>query len=228
MNNRTILPLLLACLLALPLTACQVEFSEPTSVLAAEQSSTSGGESSGDPAPEPEAEETESTLTNGVDSTTERTETITVNDEAVTVSLFTFRCSLGFIMEYPYETFRCAWDEENQSAVFTSDLTDEDGVAQGVLTVSRGAETVEATIEAVEAAAGDADLSTGEVTVGQGDYAATELSYTDSGQGCHVAVYVFENEGGDVFQMELRYTDSAGTFLLPRMALMRQCFQFVT
>ncbi len=228
MKTRTILPLLLACLLALPLTACRVEFSEPTSVLAAEQSSTSGGESSSGLSPEPEAQESDSTLTNGVDSTTRRTETITVNDEAVTVSLFTFQCSLGFTMEYPYETFRCAWDEESQSAVFTSDLTDEDGVAQGVLTVSRGEETVEATLAAVAAAAGDADLATEEATVGQGEYAATELSYTNSGLGYHVAVYVFENDGGDVFQMELRYTDSAGTFLLPRMALMRRCFQFVT
>ncbi|MCD7917285.1 MAG: hypothetical protein LUF84_02325 [Clostridiales bacterium] len=227
MKTRTILPLLLACLLALPLTACQVEFSEPTSVLAAEQS-TSDGESSSGLSPEPEAEAAESTLTNGVDSTTQRTETITVNDEAVTVSLFTFRCSLGFTMEYPYETFRCAWDDESQSAVFTSDLTDEDGVPQGVLTVSRGAETVEATLAAVEAAAGDADLTTGEATVGQGEYVATLLSYTDSGRGYYVEVYVFENDGGEVFQMELRYTDSAGTFLLPRMALMRQCFQFVT
>ncbi|MCC8064647.1 MAG: hypothetical protein LIO70_06130 [Clostridiales bacterium] len=225
MKKRTILPLVLACLCVLPLTACQVEFSEPTSVLAAEQS-TSDGESSGNLAPE--AEETESVLPNGVDSATERTETITVNDEAVEVSLFTFQCSLGFTMEYPYETFRYTWDEESQSAIFTSDLTDEDGLAQGVLTVSRGEETVEATVEAVRAAAGDADVSTGEATVGQAEYAATKLQYTDSQRGYHVVVFVFENEEGEPFQMELCYTDSASTFLLPRMRLMRQLFQFVT
>ncbi len=225
MNNRTILPLLLACLFALPLTACQVEFSEPTSVLAAEQS-TSDGESSGTLTPE--VEETESVLPNGVDSTTERTETVTVNDEEVEVSLFTFQCSLGFTMEYPYETFRYAWDEESQSAIFTSDLTDEDGLAQGVLTVSRGEETVEATVEAVRAAAGDASVSTDEATVGQAEYAATKLQYTDSQRGYHVVVFVFENEAGEPFQMELCYTDSASTFLLPRMRLMRQLFQFVT
>ncbi|MCC8099303.1 MAG: hypothetical protein LIO78_04440 [Clostridiales bacterium] len=225
MKKRTILPLVLACLCVLPLTACQVEFSEPTSVLAAEQSTSDGG-SSGDLAPE--AEETESVLPNGVDSATERTETITVNDEAVEVSLFTFQCSLGFTMEYPYETFRYTWDEESQSAIFTSDLTDEDGLAQGVLTVSRGEETVEATVEAVRAAAGVTEVSTDEATVGQAEYAATKLQYTDSQRGYHVVVFVFENEEGEPFQMELCYTDSASTFLLPRMRLMRQLFQFVT
>ncbi|MCD8340808.1 MAG: hypothetical protein LUC87_01470 [Clostridiales bacterium] len=224
MKKRTILPLVLACLCVLPLTACQVEFSEPTSVLAAEQS-TLEEESSADLAPE--AEETESVLPNGVDSTAERTETITVNDEEVEVALFTFQCSLGFTMEYPYETFRCTWDEESQSAVFTSDLTDEDGVAQGVLTVSRGEETVEATVEAVRADAGDAEVSTEEATVGQAEYAATKLQYTDSQRGYHVVVFVFENGEGEPFRMELCYTDSGSTFLLPRLRLMRQLFQFV-
>lgn len=228
MRKGTILRLALACLCVLSLTACQVEFSEPTSVLAAEQSAYSE-ESSADLAPESEAESESPSggdLTNGVDTAAERTTAITINDEETEISLYTFRCSLGFTMEYPYETFRCTWDEESQSAVFTSDLTDEDGAAQGILTVSKGAETAEATVEGVRAAAGDADVSTEEATVGPAEYAATKLQYTDSQQGYHVVVFVFENDAGEPFQLEIRYTSSGSTFLLPRMRLMRQLFQF--